>query len=147
MPKMISRSDHRAAQLAFAKAAEAEIAPELIEGCEQDRLAEKTIADAKQPCRDHEKRSVRAARPPPPRLHVWLLSKRDVLDIVGVSYPTLWAMMRANKFPRSRKVGGQSKWVSTEVAAWLAALPKCRLKGDPLPDDKPSEVTSAPHIE
>jgi hypothetical protein len=55
--------------------------------------------------------------------------------------------MRQGKFPRSRKVGGQSKWVSSEVAAWLAALPKSRLKGDPLPDDKPSEVTPAPRIE
>jgi predicted DNA-binding transcriptional regulator AlpA len=84
-------------------------------------------------------------------LGVRLLSKREVLAIVGVSYPTLWSMMCANTFPRSRKVGGQSKWLSSEVAAWLAALPRSRLKGDAPPetlrDDKPSEVTPAPHIE
>ena len=148
MPKT-SRSVRPAAQVASTKkaadanalkATSSALALALIE-------AEKTLTAAKQPCRDHEERSVRAARPPPARLHVWLLSKRDVLAIVGVSYPTLWSMMRANTFPRSRKVGGQSKWVSSEVAAWLAALPKTRLKGDALPNDKPSEVTPAPRIE
>ena len=154
MPKT-SRSVRPAAQVASTKkaadanalkATSSALALALIEGNEQE-LAEKVLTAAKQPCRDHEERSVRAARPPPARLDVWLLSKREVLAIVGVSYPTLWSLMRANTFPRSRKVGGQSKWVSSEVAAWLAALPKTRLKGDALPNDKPSEVTPAPRIE
>ena len=35
------------------------------------------------------------------------------------------------KFPRSRIVGGQSMWVSSEVSAWLEGLPIRPLKGDP----------------
>ena len=47
-----SPSKQLAAQVAFAKAADAKIAaPELIEECEQE-LAEEAIAAAKQPCRD-----------------------------------------------------------------------------------------------
>ena len=130
----------KAANVKAAKPTTSALALDLIEA--NQALAAKPLARG-----EHDDRSARAAGAPPARLHVWLLSKRDVLAIVGVSYPTLWSMMRANTFPRSRKVGGQSKWVSSEVAAWLAALPKSRLKGDPLPDDKPSEVTPAPRIE
>ena len=59
-----------------------------------------------------------------------LLSKREVLAIVGVSYPTLWSWMRQGKFPRSRVVGGKSMWLSTDIEAWLATLPVRKLKGD-----------------
>jgi predicted DNA-binding transcriptional regulator AlpA len=64
----------------------------------------------------------------PPLLR--LISKPKVLAIVGCSYPTLWAWMRAGKFPRSRVVGGRSMWRSDEIDAWLAGLPIRRLKGD-----------------
>lgn len=62
----------------------------------------------------------------PPRL----LSKSDILAITNVTFPTIWAWMRAGKFPRSRVCGGKSMWLSTEVDAWLAALPVRPLKGD-----------------
>jgi hypothetical protein len=39
-------------------------------------------------------------------------------------------MMRAGTFPRSRVVGGKSMWLSSEIEAWLAALPVRQLKGD-----------------
>ncbi|MGE0038018.1 MAG: helix-turn-helix transcriptional regulator [Xanthobacteraceae bacterium] len=63
---------------------------------------------------------------PPPRL----LDKRSVLAITGTSYPTLWSWMRAGTFPRSREVGGRSMWLSSEIDAWIAALPVRKLKGD-----------------
>jgi predicted DNA-binding transcriptional regulator AlpA len=68
-----------------------------------------------------------------------LLSKSEVLEIVGVSYATLWGWMRADppKFPRSREVGGKSMWFSSEVDDWLDALPKRRLKGDATDEDHP----------
>jgi predicted DNA-binding transcriptional regulator AlpA len=132
-----------ASKAAKVKAAKAttNIALDLIEANQE--FAAKSRARA-----EHDDRSVRAARVPPAWSGTHLLSKREVLGIVGVSYPTLWTMMRANTFPRSRKVGGQSKWLSTGVAAWLAALPRTQLKGDApseaLRDEKPSEVTPAP---
>jgi predicted DNA-binding transcriptional regulator AlpA len=77
-----------------------------------------------------KKPSINAPLAPPP-MGVRLLDKHEVCEIVGVSYPTLWAWMRAQKFPRSRVAGrGSSRWLSTEVDAWLASLPLRRLKGD-----------------
>jgi len=105
------------------------IPPDLIEGNEQ-QLADEALAPAKPPPFRPDERNAQAARAPPVRLDARLLSKREVLAIVGVSYPTLWSMMRANTFPRSRKVGSKSMWVSTEIEAWMATLPRCRLKGD-----------------
>ena len=62
----------------------------------------------------------------PPRL----LDKTEVCAIANVTFPTVWAWMRAGTFPRSRIVGGKSMWLSTEVEQWLAALPIRKLKGD-----------------
>ncbi len=59
-----------------------------------------------------------------------LLSKRQVLGIVSLSYPTIWKMMRSGTFPRSRVVGGKSMWVTSEINDWIANLPKRTLKGD-----------------
>jgi predicted DNA-binding transcriptional regulator AlpA len=37
-----------------------------------------------------------------------IVSKPEVLDRVGVTYPTIWTWMREGKFPRSRELGGKS---------------------------------------
>jgi predicted DNA-binding transcriptional regulator AlpA len=127
-----SPSKQLAAQVAFAKAKTSAIAPDLIEANEQE-LAEAVLTDSNRLAREHYERRVDAARGPA-RLGVHLLSKREVLAIANVSYPTLWSWMRQGKFPRSRAVGGKSMWVSTEIEAWMAALPRCRLKGDGPPE-------------
>ena len=62
----------------------------------------------------------------PPRL----LSKPEVLDRVGVTYPTLWSWMQRGKFPRSRQLGGKAAWIEAEIEEWINALPVRRLKGD-----------------
>ena len=64
-----------------------------------------------------------------------LISKPEVLDRVGVTYPTLWLWMRRGSFPRSRALGGKGPagkvaWIESEVEAWIAALPVRRLRGD-----------------
>ena len=79
------------------------------------------------PSRDPDRQHVHAARAPP---GIRLLDKPEVLEITGVTFPTIWAWMRRGEFPRSRIVGGKSMWLSTEVEAWLAALPVRKLKGD-----------------
>ena len=38
--------------------------------------------------------------------------------------------MRRQTFPRSRIVGGKSKWLAADVADWLNGLPPRVLKGD-----------------
>jgi len=59
-----------------------------------------------------------------------LLDKAQVCAIANASFPTVWTWMRAGQFPRSRVCGGRSMWLSTEVEAWMAALPVRPLKGD-----------------
>jgi predicted DNA-binding transcriptional regulator AlpA len=70
----------------------------------------------------------KAAAPSAPPVR--LISKSEVLSMVGVSFPTVWSWMRAGTFPRSRVVGGKSKWRSDEIENWLAGLPVRPLKGD-----------------
>jgi prophage regulatory protein len=62
--------------------------------------------------------------------NIRLISKPEVLDRVGVTYPTIWTWMREGKFPRSREIGGKVAWIESEVEEWIAALPVRRLKGD-----------------
>jgi predicted DNA-binding transcriptional regulator AlpA len=59
-----------------------------------------------------------------------LISKPEVLDRVGVTFPTVWNWMRENKFPRSRMVNGKTVWLSSEIDQWIADRPASRLKGD-----------------
>jgi predicted DNA-binding transcriptional regulator AlpA len=59
-----------------------------------------------------------------------LLTKPQVCAIAGVTFPTVWKLMREGAFPRARVVGGRSMWRSDEIDQWLAALPVRRLKGD-----------------
>jgi predicted DNA-binding transcriptional regulator AlpA len=113
----------KAANVKAAKPTTSALALDLIEA--NQALAAKPLARG-----EHADRSVRAAGAPPARLGAHLLSKRQVLAIANVSYPTLWAWMRAGTFPRSRVVGGKSMWLSTDIEAWLAALPVRQLKGD-----------------
>jgi predicted DNA-binding transcriptional regulator AlpA len=61
-----------------------------------------------------------------------LLTKREMLARVRVSYPTIWKWMRENKFPRARIVANKSMWFESEVDAWISALPMPALKGDKL---------------
>jgi predicted DNA-binding transcriptional regulator AlpA len=66
----------------------------------------------------------------PPQGEPRLLDRHKTCELADATYSTLWAWMRAGKFPRSRIVGGRSMWLSTEVFAWMASLPVRRLKGD-----------------
>lgn len=59
-----------------------------------------------------------------------LIPKSEMLDRVGVSYPTVWRWMRDGSFPRGVAVGTRTFWRSDEIDAWIAALPLRRLKGD-----------------
>lgn len=61
--------------------------------------------------------------------------KTEVCALTNATFPSIWAWMRAGTFPRARVVGGRSMWLSTEVDAWLAALPVRPLKGDNRPLD------------
>src|SRR6478672_6963776 len=106
-----ARSAGPAAQTAFAKkAANVKAAKAITHALALDLIEANQDLAAKPLARgEHDDRSVHAAG-----AGAHLLSKRQVLAIVGVSYPTIWAWMRQGTFPRSRAVGGRSMWVSTE---------------------------------
>jgi prophage regulatory protein len=59
-----------------------------------------------------------------------LISKKEMLSRVPLSYPTIWDLMRRGKFPRSRSIGRKVAWVESEVEAWIASRSKVKLKGD-----------------
>ena len=61
---------------------------------------------------------------------VRLYDKHEVCAITGATYPTIWAWIRRGEFPPARIVGGKSKWRSTDIEAWMDALPIRKLKGD-----------------
>ena len=62
----------------------------------------------------------------PPRL----LSKKEVVRLVGRSYDSLWRAMIRGAFPRGRYFGQKLFWFSTTIEDFLASLPEQRLKGD-----------------
>ena len=52
------------------------------------------------------------------------LSKREVLQKVPVTAPTLWAWVRAGKFPRPRAISpNRTAWIEAEVDQWMRARP------------------------
>jgi predicted DNA-binding transcriptional regulator AlpA len=84
-----------------------------------------------------------SARPPP---GVRLLDRTEILQITGMTFPTIWEWMRAGKFPRSRVTGGsksKSVWLSTEIEDWIAGLPLRPLKGDAPSEQKIKEPEPA----
>ena len=84
------------------------------------------IANEPVPAGERRKRAHGARAPPDVRL----LSKHEVLDLVGKSYPTLWAWMVAGRFPKPVVVGNENRWFASEVAEWVRSPPRRRLKGD-----------------
>ena len=62
-----------------------------------------------------------AAAAEPPSLV--FLSKAQVLRKIPITAPTLWAWVRAGKFPRPRAIFNKTVWVAAEVDAWMQARP------------------------
>ena len=73
---------------------------------------------------------VRANAPPADDATEKLLSKSEVIDRTGRSFPTLWAWMRSGRFPRARDACGRPAWLQSEIDAWMKSLPLRRFKGD-----------------
>jgi prophage regulatory protein len=62
------------------------------------------------------------AEPPPPSLR--FLSKKQVLEKIPVTAPTIWKWVREGKFPRPRALGpNKTVWIEAEVDAWMQAQP------------------------
>ena len=66
----------------------------------------------------------------PPPLVRRILSKRQVLALVPVSYTTIWQWMRQGEFPRSVVLGpgGNIGWHEDAIAEWLESREPSTLK-------------------
>jgi len=52
------------------------------------------------------------------------LSKAQILKKIPITGPTLWAWVRAGKFPRPRAISpNKTVWVAAEVDAWMQQRP------------------------
>lgn len=60
---------------------------------------------------------------------VRLLSKAEVLERVGLTFPSVWRMMREGRFPAARTLGNKPAWVESEITAFIEKLPVRRYKG------------------
>ena len=68
-----------------------------------------------------------------------IISKRQLLEAIPLSYPTIWEMMRKGAFPLSVVIGGKVGWFEDEVADWQARRKRSQLK----PHVEPEASTTA----
>jgi predicted DNA-binding transcriptional regulator AlpA len=59
---------------------------------------------------------------------VRLIFKKELQRRIGLTFPTVWRLMRAGLFPRARVIGGKTAWIEAEIDAFIAALPLRRYK-------------------
>jgi predicted DNA-binding transcriptional regulator AlpA len=52
-----------------------------------------------------------------------LLFKGEVQERVGLSFPSIWGMMRNGTFPAGREVGGKTGWIESEIDTWIENRP------------------------
>ena len=63
-----------------------------------------------------------AAAAEPPSLV--FLSKAQVLRKIPITAPTLWAWVRAGKFPRPRAISpNKTVWIASEIDEWMRLRP------------------------
>ena len=56
-----------------------------------------------------------------------ILRRPAVQEIIGVGRDTLYAMIRAGKFPPPKKISKRATgWRSDEIQAWVESLPSAR---------------------
>jgi prophage regulatory protein len=53
-----------------------------------------------------------------------LLTRKQVVAITGLCYPSLWQLMRAREFPAARLISkNRVGWLRSEVITWLRSRP------------------------
>jgi prophage regulatory protein len=72
--------------------------------------------------------AVEQPRPQPERF----LTRREVMDRVGLTYVTIWRWMKDGQFPQARRIGTRRlRWCESDIAAWIASRPVHQLDGEP----------------
>jgi prophage regulatory protein len=53
-----------------------------------------------------------------------LLTKREVRELTGVPYSSMYALIKRGEFPPPRRVGARSsRWLESEIQAWISTRP------------------------
>ncbi len=75
-----------------------------------------------------------------------LISKQKLLELIPLSYPTIWQMMRSGEFPRSVKLrnGSNAKvaWFLDEVSEFQESLERSELKPSTADAEQQAEAPS-----
>jgi predicted DNA-binding transcriptional regulator AlpA len=79
---------------------------------------------------------------------IQLISKPELLRLLGVSYSSVFSWMRRGQFPLARELGPGGRatkiaWRADEVAAWLASRPQRQIK--PLPGQTAQRLPAKNH--
>ena len=54
-----------------------------------------------------------------------ILRRAEVIERVGLSYSTIFNMIKAGTFPKPRRVGKHAiGWLESEITAWIRNLPE-----------------------
>lgn len=49
-----------------------------------------------------------------------IIRKPELLNMIGLSDPTIWRMEKDGKFPKRLRLGGNScGWLESEISGWL----------------------------
>jgi prophage regulatory protein len=58
-----------------------------------------------------------------------LISRKEVLERVPLSYPRIWQLIREGKFPPAISLGERKiAWDESVIDAWIASRPVAKLK-------------------
>jgi predicted DNA-binding transcriptional regulator AlpA len=72
-----------------------------------------------------------ASKQPPP---IRLIYKKELCEWLGLSFVTIWRLIRQGLLPPPRILGGKSVWFEHEINERLAQLPVRRYKKKAPPD-------------
>lgn len=60
-----------------------------------------------------------------------ILRTHEVIEMTGMSRPTIWRKEKAGAFPARRQLGANSVgWLESEVIAWMDNLPCSSISGE-----------------
>lgn len=56
-----------------------------------------------------------------------IIRKPELLNMIGLSDPTIWRMEKEGKFPKRLRLGGNScGWMESEITGWLTERMEAR---------------------
>ena len=52
--------------------------------------------------------------------HNQLIGSTEVMQRIGVSYTTLWRLVKAEKIPAPRKIGSLNRWLEADIERYIS---------------------------